>query len=135
MQRDLQQYVRKQMGNALNDLLPQRLIPVVLRQAGIEAKLPVSQLTKERRQDLVETLQELHLTITATRPVSEAIVTAGGVSVKEINPQTMESKVVPQLYFAGEVLDIDAFTGGYNLQAAFSTGFVAGKAAAEEIAE
>ncbi|WP_101913268.1 NAD(P)/FAD-dependent oxidoreductase [Megasphaera vaginalis (ex Bordigoni et al. 2020)] len=135
VQRDLQQYVRKQMGNALNDLLPQRLIPVVLRQAGIEAKLPVSQLTKERRQDLVETLQELHLTITATRPVSEAIVTAGGVSVKEINPQTMESKVVPQLYFAGEVLDIDAFTGGYNLQAAFSTGFVAGKAAAEEIAE
>ena len=79
-------------------------------------------------------LQALTLTVTGTRPLAEAIVTAGGISVKEINPKTMESKVVPGLYFAGEVIDIDAYTGGYNLQAAFSTGYVAGKnAAAEEI--
>lgn len=132
IQRDFQKYIRKEVENAMKDLLPQRLIPVVLEQAGIDVHLPVNQLSKEQRQDLVDTLQALSLTITGTRPIEEAIVTAGGVSVKEINPQTMESKITPHIYFAGEVMDIDAFTGGYNLQAAFSTGYAAGKAAAKE---
>lgn len=132
IQRDFQKYIRKEVENAMKDLLPQRLIPVVLEQAGIDVHLPVNQLSKEQRQDLVDTLQALSLTITGTRPIEEAIVTAGGVSVKEINPKTMESKITPHIYFAGEVMDIDAFTGGYNLQAAFSTGYAAGKAAAKE---
>ncbi|EPP14833.1 NAD(P)/FAD-dependent oxidoreductase, partial [Megasphaera sp. NM10] len=114
----------------LKDLLPQRLIPIVLDQAGIAAACPVNQISREQRQDLVDTLKALSLTVTGTRPIEEAIVTAGGIAVKEINPKMMESKLVPNLYFAGEVIDIDAFTGGYNLQAAFSTGFVAGTAAA-----
>ncbi len=116
----------------MKDLLPQRLIPIVLEQAGIDVRQPVNQLSRQQRQDLVDTLQALSLTVTATRPIEEAIVTAGGVSVREIHPKTMESKRVRGLYFAGEVLDIDAFTGGYNLQAAFSTGYVAGTAAAGE---
>ncbi len=132
IQRDFQKYIRKEVENAMKELLPQRLIPIVLEQAGIDVHLPVNQLSKEQRQDLVDTLQALSLTITGTRPIEEAIVTAGGVSVKEINPKTMESKITPHIYFAGEVMDIDAFTGGYNLQAAFSTGYAAGKAAAKE---
>lgn len=132
VQRDFQKYIRKEVENAMKELLPQRLIPIVLEQAGIDVHLPVNQLSKEQRQDLVDTLQALSLTITGTRPIEEAIVTAGGVSVKEINPKTMESKITPHVYFAGEVMDIDAFTGGYNLQAAFSTGYAAGKAAAKE---
>lgn len=132
LRRDFEKYIRKEMKGAMKDLLPQRLIPVVLGEAGIEPALPVNQLEKTQRRDLAATLKALSLTVTGTRPLAEAIVTAGGVSVKEINPKTMESKKVPHLYFAGEVIDIDAFTGGYNLQAAFSTGFVAGKHAAEE---
>lgn len=130
IQRDFQKYIRKEAENAMKDLLPQRLIPIVLEQAGIEGKELVNQISREQRHDLADTLQALSLTVTGTRPIEEAIVTAGGVSVKEVNPKTMESKVVPHIYFAGEVLDIDAFTGGYNLQAAFSTGYVAGSAAA-----
>ena len=130
IQRDFQKYIRKEAENAMKDLLPQRLIPIVLEQAGIDEKSLVNQISKEQRHDLVDTLQALALTITGTRPIEEAIVTAGGISVKEVNPKTMESKVCPHVYFAGEVLDIDAFTGGYNLQAAFSTGYAAGMAAA-----
>jgi predicted Rossmann fold flavoprotein len=130
IQRDFQKYIRKEAENAMKDLLPQRLIPIVLEQAGIEGTCPVNQISKEQRRDLADTLQALALTVTGTRPIEEAIVTAGGVSVKEVSPKTMESKVVPHIYFAGEVLDIDAFTGGYNLQAAFSTGYAAGTAAA-----
>ncbi len=132
VQRDFQKYIRKEAENAMKDLLPQRLIPVVLAEAGIDAQMPAHQISREQRLDIVDTLQALPLTITGTRPVEEAIVTAGGVSVKEIDPATMESKLVSGLYFAGEVMDIDAFTGGYNLQAAFSTGYVAGTAAARE---
>lgn len=132
VQRDFQTYIRREMENAMKDLLPQRLIPVVLEQAGIDCHLPVNQLSREQRQDLVDTLQALAVTITGTRPIEEAIVTAGGVAVKEIDPKTMESKLAKHVYFAGEVIDIDAFTGGYNLQAAFSTGYVAGKSAARE---
>lgn len=130
LRRDFEKYIRKEAANGLKDLLPQRLIPIVLDQAGIAAACPVNQISREQRQDLVDTLKALSLTVTGTRPIEEAIVTAGGIAVKEINPKTMESKLVPNLYFAGEVIDIDAFTGGYNLQAAFSTGFVAGTAAA-----
>lgn len=130
LRRDFEKYIRKEAANGLKDLLPQRLIPIVLDQAGIAAACPVNQISREQRQDLVDTLKALSLTVTGTRPIEEAIVTAGGIAVKEINPKMMESKLVPNLYFAGEVIDIDAFTGGYNLQAAFSTGFVAGTAAA-----
>lgn len=132
VQRDFQKYIRKEAENAMKDLLPQRLIPIVLEQAGIDGRCQVNQISREQRQDLVDSLQALTLTITGTRPIEEAIVTAGGVSVREINPKTMESKLTPGLYFAGEVMDIDAYTGGYNLQAAFSTGYVAGMAAAKE---
>lgn len=133
VQRDFQTYIRKQADNALKDLLPQRLVPIVLEQAGLDPHMPVNQISKVQRSDLVDTLQALSLTVTGTRPLAEAIVTAGGVSVKEVDPKTMASRITPGLYFAGEVLDIDAYTGGYNLQAAFSTGYVAGVQAASEV--
>lgn len=132
VQRDFQQYIRREAEKAMKDLLPQRLIPVVLEEAGVDAKTAAHQISHEQRLHIVDTLQALPLTITGTRPIEEAIVTAGGVSVREIDPKTMESKITPGLYFAGEVMDIDAFTGGYNLQAAFSTGYAAGTAAAKE---
>lgn len=135
IQRDFQKYLRKQAGNGLQDLLPRHLIPYVLGQAEIPEQTLINQITRTQRQDLVTVLQAFSLTLTGTRPIEEAIVTAGGVSVREINPGTMESKKIRSLYFAGEVIDIDAFTGGYNLQAAFSTGYVAGCAAAEEEAD
>ncbi len=126
VQRDFEKYQRKQLGNALVDLLPHKLIAPVLDSAFLAADKPVHQITLEERHRLVETLQNLTLVIAGTRPLAEAIVTVGGVSVKEINPKTMESKLVPGLYFAGEVTDVDAYTGGYNLQAAFSMGAAAG---------
>ena len=126
VQRDFEQYIRKSLKNGLMDLLPHKLIEPVLDCAYLDPEKPVNQVTAEERHRLVETLQHLTLTITKTRPLAEAIVTAGGVSVREINPKTMESKLVPGLYFAGEVVDVDAYTGGYNLQAAFSMGNAAG---------
>lgn len=123
--RDLEKYQKRQMAGALQDLMLHRMIDVVLNLAGISRDLPVSDLKKADRLKLVETLKAMPLTITGTRPIEEAIVTAGGISVKEVNPSTMESKLIQNLYFAGEVLDIHAFTGGYNLQAAFSTGHLA----------
>lgn len=132
IQRDFEKYKNKQLGNALKELLPQKLIAVVIRESNIEETKVVNQITKEERMELVKTLKHLRLTITGTRPIAEAIVTAGGVSTKDIQPKTMESKKIKGLYFAGEVIDIDAYTGGYNLQAAFSTGYVAGKCACEE---
>ena len=126
IQRDFEKYQRKQLGNALTDLLPHKLIEPVLDAAFLAPDKPVHQVTAAERHRLAETLQDLTLVITGTRPIAEAIVTAGGVSVKEIDPKTMESKLVRGLYFAGEVIDVDAYTGGYNLQAAFSTGAAAG---------
>jgi predicted Rossmann fold flavoprotein len=123
--RDLEKYQKRQMAGALQDLMLHRMTDVVLNLAGIPRDLPVSDLKKADRLKLVETLKAMPLTITGTRPIEEAIVTAGGISVKEVNPSTMESKLIQNLYFAGEVLDIHAFTGGYNLQAAFSTGHLA----------
>ena len=130
VQRDFEQYSRKQLLNGMKDLLPQRLIPVVLDQAYLDEEKPVNQISKEERKRLVEVLKGLSVSITGTRPLAEAIVTAGGVSIKEIEPKTLRSKLWQGLYFAGEVIDIDGYTGGYNLQAAFSTGYAAGTAAA-----
>lgn len=130
LQRDFQKYQRKQLKNALDDLLPKNLIPIVIEQSGVSPEKFVHQITKQERMDLLKTLQALKLTVSGPRSLAEAIVTAGGVSLKEVDPRTMESKLLPGLYFAGEVLDIDGFTGGYNLQAAFSTGYVAGEFAA-----
>ena len=124
--RDFEKYQRKEMKNALKDLLPGRLIPPILDGAYIEPDRMVNSITKEERHRLVNVLKGLLVTVTKTRPIAEAIVTAGGVDVKEINPKTMESKLIKNLYFAGEVVDVDAYTGGYNLQAAFSMGAAAG---------
>ncbi len=126
IQREFEQRIRKSLKNGLLNLLPHKLIEPVLDCAYLDSEKPVHQVTAEERHRLAETLQHLTLTIAKTRPLAEAIVTAGGVSVREINPKTMESKLVPGLYFAGEVVDVDAYTGGYNLQAAFSMGNAAG---------
>lgn len=128
--RNNEKFSRKQFINSLAELLPSSLIPVFVRLSGIPADKPVNQITREERQTLRLLLKELPLTIKKARPIDEAIVTAGGVSVKEVDPKTMMSKLVENLYFAGEVLDIDGFTGGYNLQAAWSSGYVAGESAA-----
>lgn len=128
--RDLAKFHLKQMRNALQELMPHRLIDVILHMSDIPPELPVSELTRHQRANLRYAVQHMPLSITGTRPIEEAIVTAGGISVKEIRSSTMESKLVAGLYFAGEVMDIHAFTGGYNLQAAFSTGWVAAESAA-----
>lgn len=125
LQKDFDLYSKKQLINGMKDLLPSRLIPLIIELAGIDPQKPINQISKEERQQIGYMLQHMPLTVRGLRPVEEAIVTAGGISLKEFNPKTMESKLVKGLYGAGEVLDIDAFTGGYNLQAAFSTGYVA----------
>lgn len=133
VQRDFAKYIRKIYQNSLDDLLPQKLIPVIIELSAIDPLKPVHQITKEERLGLVKLLKNLRLTIARPRPIAEAIVTAGGVSTKEINPKTMESKNASGLYFAGEVIDVDAYTGGYNLQIAFSTGFIAGREAGRKV--
>ena len=125
LQKDFDLYSKKQLINGMKDLLPSRLIPLIIELAGIDPQKPINQISKEERQQIGYMLQHMPLTVKGLRPVEEAIVTAGGISLKEFNPKTMESKLVKGLYGVGEVLDIDAFTGGYNLQAAFSTGYVA----------
>lgn len=129
LQRDFAAYSRKQLVNGMKDLLPQRLIPVVCDMAYLDEEKYVNQISREERKRLLETLKHFVVPITGTRPIAEAIVTTGGVSVKEINPKTMESKLIKGLYFAGEVMDVDGYTGGFNLQAAFSSGYAAGVAA------
>lgn len=124
--RDLQEGARQQVKTALHALLPQRLLEIVLELAGIDGALPVGQLSKTMRLQLIEMLKALPLTVSGARGLNEAVVTRGGVSVRDVNASTMESKRVKGLYFAGEVLDIDATTGGYNLQIAWSTGALAG---------
>lgn len=125
LQKDFDLYSKKQLINGMKDLLPSRLIPLIIELTGIDPQKPINQISKEERQQIGYMLQHMPLTVKGLRHVEEAIVTAGGISLKEFNPKTMESKLVKGLYGAGEVLDIDAFTGGYNLQAAFSTGYVA----------
>lgn len=133
IQRDFTEYSRKQLVNGLKDLLPQRLIPVVCDMAYLDEDKFVNQISREERQRLLQTLKHFVVPITSTRPLAEAIVTAGGVNVKEIDPKTMASKRIKGLYFAGEVMDVDGYTGGFNLQAAFSSGYAAGAAAAMEM--
>jgi predicted Rossmann fold flavoprotein len=133
LQKDLTKYARKMVKNSLDDLLPQKLIPVIIKLAGIQEEKPCHQVNHAERLALLEILKRLSITIIGTRPVDEAIVTAGGVNVKEIDPKTMQSKLVKGLFFAGEVLDVDGYTGGYNLTAAFSTGYTAGHHAAQRV--
>lgn len=130
--RDLEQYRNRSMENALTDLLPRSMIPVVLDRLGIAPDLQANALSRQARRGLVELLKGFPLEITGKRPVSEAIITSGGVAVNQVNPKTMESKLVPGLYFAGEILDCDAYTGGFNLQIAWATAFAAATAAANE---
>jgi predicted Rossmann fold flavoprotein len=126
IQRDFDKYSRKQFKNSLDDLLPQKLIPVIIKLSDIEPDKPVHQITKVERKRLTALLKGLETSIEGTRPIKEAIVTAGGIKTSEINPSTMESKKISGLFFAGEIVDVDAYTGGFNLTIAFSTGYLAG---------
>ena len=126
--RDLDMYQNRSMENALTDLLPRSMIPVVLRRLDIDPNLQANSLTRQKRRALVELLKAFDLEITGKRPVAEAIITSGGIKVSEIDPKTMASKKVPGLYFAGEVIDCDAYTGGFNLQIAWATAYAAGMA-------
>ena len=127
--RDLEMYQNRAMENALTDLLPRSMIPVVLRRLEIDPQLQANSLTKGKRRELVQLLKQFPVEIIRKRPVSEAIITSGGVKVNQIDPKTMESKLVPGLYFAGEVIDCDAYTGGFNLQIAWATAYAAAMAA------
>lgn len=124
--RDFEKYKNKNFANSLNDLLPHKLIPVIVERSGIPGDIPCNSVTREQRRTLCGLLKCFDIRIKGFRPIAEAIITSGGVSLKEIDPRTMESKLVKGLYFAGEILDCDAYTGGYNLQIAFSTGRLAG---------
>ena len=126
IQRDFAENTNKDFINSLSKLLPNKLIPVIVKLSGIEPSEKVNQITKVQRQNLVSLLKNFTVNISDFRPINEAIITSGGVDVKEINPKTMGSKIVDNLYFAGEVIDVDAYTGGFNLQVAFSTGYLCG---------
>lgn len=126
IQRDFSANKNKEFKNSLDALLPQKLIPVIVDLSGIDEDKKVNEVTKEERLKLVELLKKFNVTISGFRPLEEGIITAGGINVKEINPKTMESKIVEGLFFAGEIIDVDAYTGGFNLQIAYSTGYTAG---------
>ena len=128
--RDFEKYSNKQFKNSLSDLLPSSLIPVIVRLSGIDPEKAVNLITREERQGLVKILKGMELNISKTRDFNEAIITQGGISVKYINPSTMESKQIKNLYFCGEMIDVDALTGGFNLQIAWSSGHLAGESAA-----
>lgn len=127
IQKDFTKYINKDFKNSLDDLLPKKLISIIIKLSSIPEDKKVNSITKEERKSLVYLIKNLTSNIKGLRPLAEAIVTAGGVNVKEIDPSTMKSKLVDNLYFAGEVIDVDAYTGGYNIQIAFSTGYLAGK--------
>ena len=124
--RDFEEQKNKQFKNSLDKLLPQKLIPVIIEKTNIKGSKKINEITKQERQKLVKELKHFRISINGTRPIEEAIVTSGGINIKEINPKTMESKLISGLYFAGEVIDVDCLTGGYNLQVAWSTGYTAG---------
>ena len=126
IQRDFQKYTNKKFENALDDLLPKKLIPTIIDLSSIDKDTVVHQISREQRKHLVHLLKNITLTVKRYRPIEEAIITSGGIKVSEINSSTMESKLVEGLFFAGEVIDVDAYTGGFNLQIAFSTGYLAG---------
>lgn len=125
--RDFEESKNKQFKNSLDQLLPHKIIPVIIEQSGINPNKKVNEITKQERRNLISILKNFSLIIKGFRPVEEAIITSGGINIKEINPSTMESKLVKNLYFAGEIIDVDAYTGGFNLQIAYSTGVVAGE--------
>ena len=124
--RDFEKYKNRDFQNALGDLAGRTMIPVLIRKSGIPPETKVNSITREQRQTLLRLFKAFPVSVTGPRGLDEAIVTSGGVSVQEIDPRSMESKLVPGLYFAGEVIDVDAYTGGYNLQIAWSTGRMAG---------
>lgn len=126
IKRDFEKYKNKDLQNGLQDLLPSKMILPVLELAKLDGEKKINSVTKEERLELLKTLKGFEIEIKGFRPIEEAIVTAGGISIKEINPKTMESKIVEGLYFAGEIIDVDAYTGGFNLQIAYSTGYTAG---------
>ena len=128
---DFAKYTNSDFINALNDLLPQKMIPVIVELSGIEPHQKVHEVTREQRKALLQLLKHFPVEIAGLRPVTDAIITSGGIKISEINPTTMESKVVKGIYFAGEIIDVDAYTGGFNLQIAWATGRAAGIAAAE----
>ena len=119
--RDFEEFANKDFVNSLSKLLPNKLIPVIVSLSGIKSGEKVNQITREQRLKLVDLIKNFYVTVSDFRPIDEAIVTSGGVNVKEINPKTMCSKIIDNLYFAGEIIDVDAYTGGFNLQIAFST--------------
>ena len=125
--RDFDEYKNKEFKNSLDKLLPQKMIPYIVKKSQINETKKVNEITKSERKALVDLIKNMDVTITGFRPIEEAIITAGGVSIKEINPKTMESKIIKGLFFAGELIDVDAYTGGFNLQIAYSTGYLAGK--------
>ncbi len=131
--RDFDENKNKQFKNSLDRLLPSKMIPVIIKLTGISPDIKVNEITRQKREQLIELLKNLTMTVTETRGFTEAIITQGGVNVKEVNPSTMESKLVKNLYFAGEVLDLDAMTGGFNLQIAWSTGYLAGLSAGKVV--
>lgn len=126
IQKDFVKYINNKYKDSLSDLLPQKLIPVIIKMSNISDEKMVNEITREERKKIVSTLKGFTFDIDGLRPLNEAIVTRGGVDVKEINPSTMKSKIIDNLSFCGEVIDVDAFTGGYNVQIAFATGFIAG---------
>ena len=130
---DFSKYTNRDFSNSLNELLPQKMIPVVVKRSGIEPHKKVNSITKAERRKFVELLKGFEITIDRFRPIEEAIITRGGIDVKQINPKTMQSKICEGLYFAGEIIDVDAYTGGFNLQIAFSTGVLAGESAANSL--
>ena len=124
--RDFSEEKNKEFKNSLEKLLPKKMIPVIIELSGIDPDKKVNEITKKERQKLIETLKKIEIKIVGFRPIEEAIITSGGINIKEINPKTMESKLIKGLYFAGEIIDVDAYTGGFNLQIAYSTGYTAG---------
>lgn len=129
---DFEKYKNKDFSNALSDLLPSKMIPVFIERSGISPYKKINSITREEREKLISLFKDFTLTINGTRPINEAIITCGGVSVKEIDPKTMECKKIKNLYFAGEIIDVDAYTGGFNLQIAFSTAYLAAASATKE---
>jgi len=125
--RDFEQNKNKKFRNSLDELLPKKMIEVIIKLSNINEEKQVNSITKKERENLVKLLKNFEITISNLRPIEDAIITSGGINVKEINPKTMESKLINGLFFAGEIIDVDSYTGGFNLQIAYSTGYVAGQ--------